>query len=258
MTPERFHRLRRILDRRQPDLTVLMDRVHKPHNFSAVLRSCDAVGVFRAHIVPTEDFESRRHIASGVNRYVQVRRHPSLAAALEGLRQWGRLARGRPDERTTGAAGELAVGDAGGAAADPTGAAGADAKDIAILAAHPSDDAIDFRELDYTGPTAILLGTERDGLSAEGIAAADRLVAIPMVGAVTSLNVSVAAALILYEAQRQRAHAGLYDAPRLDPDLRRRTLFEWTYPKIARVCRDRGAPYPELGPDGEIVGVVPR
>ena len=55
MRPERFHRLRAVLERRQPDLTILMDRVNKSHNFSAILRNCDAVGVLRAHVVPPEE-----------------------------------------------------------------------------------------------------------------------------------------------------------------------------------------------------------
>ena len=218
MTPERFRRLTWILERRQPDLTVLMDRVHKPHNFSAVLRTCDAVGVFRAHLVPTADFTPRRHIASGANRYVRVVRHRTLDGAVARLRKEG----------------------------------------LTLVAAHLSEDAVDFRALDYTRPTALVLGTEKDGISAEALAAADRVVGIPMVGAATSLNVSVAAALILYEAQRQRQAAGLYDESRLPADRVHPTLFEWAYPRIAALCRQRGVPYPPLGPEGQIRGELPR
>lgn len=218
MTPERFLRLKEILDRRQPDLTVLMDRVHKPHNFSAVLRTCDAVGVFEAHVVPTEDFEAAHDTAGGSSRYVRLVRHASLPDALAELR-----------------------------------AAGA-----TVVAAQPGNDALEFRAVDYTRPTALLLGTELEGLSPEAVAAADIQVAVPMVGAVESLNVSVAAAVILYEAQGQRARAGLYDGSRLDDDIARATLFEWAYPRIADLCRRRGVPYPELDENGEIVGALPR
>lgn len=218
MTPERFRTLRAILDRRQPDLTVLMDRVHKPHNFSAVLRTCDAVGVLDAHLVPTDDFRPAHQTAGGSNRYVNVQRHGSLGDALRVLRDDG----------------------------------------MTILAAHPAGDAVDFRAVDYTGPTAILLGTELHGLSDDAAAAADRRVVIPMMGAVESLNVSVAAAVILYEAQRQRSEAGLYDGSRLGHERYHRTLFEWAYPRIADLCRRRGVEYPPLGEDGEILGKVPR
>ena len=73
-----------------------------------------------------------------------------------------------------------------------------------------------------------------------------------------SLNVSVAAALILFEAQQQRSAAGLYDRPRLDPETYESTLFEWTWPDLARLCRKRGVAYPALGPEGEIRGELPR
>jgi tRNA (guanosine-2'-O-)-methyltransferase len=112
--------------------------------------------------------------------------------------------------------------------------------------------------VDYTLPTALLLGPENEGLSPDAVAAADRVVRIPMVGAVTSLNVSVAAAIILYEAQRQRLAAGLYDESRLDPDLARTTLFEWAYPRIASLCRRRRVEYPRLGSDGELLDEPPR
>lgn len=218
MTPERFKRLKNILARRQPDLTVLMDRVHKPHNFSAILRSCDAVGVLEAHVVPAEDFEAAHDTAGGSSRYVGVLQHTSLNDALHSLRRRG----------------------------------------MTVVAAQPGGDAVDFRTLDYTRPTALLLGTELEGLSPRAVAAADRCVTVPMYGAVESLNVSVAAAVILYEAQGQRARAGLYDASRLAGDVAQRTLFEWAYPRIADLCRRRGVPYPELDEDGEIIGETPR
>lgn len=223
MTPERFGRLREVLLRRQPDLTVLMEVVHKPHNLSAVIRSCDAVGVHRVHAIPERGSASAfKGISGGVKRYVEVRPWETLSAAVEHLH----------------------------------------ARGFQVLAAHPAPDAVDYRAVDYTVPSAILLGQEKDGLTPAALATADRLVSIPMEGMGASLNVSVAAALVLFEAQRQRREAGMYDdgriAPRLSQETFETTLFEWAYPKIARLCRDRGAPYPELDEDGAIVGEVPR
>ncbi|MEJ2502678.1 MAG: tRNA (guanosine(18)-2'-O)-methyltransferase TrmH [Gemmatimonadota bacterium] len=222
MTPERFRRLKWILARRQHDLTVLMDRVHKPHNFSAVVRTCDAVGVRRAHIVPAPDYRAgartRSRTAMGASRYVPVVRHASLGGALEELRAQG----------------------------------------MQVVAAHPSRDSADFRAIDYTAPTAILVGTELEGLSDAALEAADRRIAVPMEGAVASLNVSVAAAVVLFEAQRQRSEAGMYETSLPDTEEIRQTLFEWAYPRIADLCRRRGVPYPELDHDGAIAGPVPR
>ena len=87
-----------------------------------------------------------------------------------------------------------------------------------VYAAHLSPEAVDYRAVDYTVPCALVLGNERDGVSPEAAALADAHVVIPMLGMVRSLNVSVAAAVILFEAQRQRLAAGLYDAPRLSPE----------------------------------------
>lgn len=217
MTPARYRRLRSILDRRQPDLTVLVEGLSKPHNVAAVLRTCDAVGVFEVHAVGTAghgpSFAPSRMVSGGSGRYVPVRVHNDLAAAVRALHAEG----------------------------------------FRVLAAHLAPGAVDFRSVDYTLPTAILLGTELEGVSPEAEELADGAIAIPMAGAVPSLNVSVAAAVILYEAQRQRAATGFYDRCRLDEEICQRLLFEWGYRRLAERYRRRGLPYPRVGPEGEIL-----
>lgn len=219
-TPKRFHRVREVLDRRQPDLTVLMEDVQIPRNFAALLRTCDAVGVLEAHAVwrPGRQLKISRPASGGTRKWVPVRKHPDLDAAMAGLRERG----------------------------------------FRILAAHPADRAVDYRQVDYTRPTAVLLGQEETGVTEHAVAMADDLVVIPMMGMGLSLNVSVAAALILFEARSQRTAAGFYDRPRLDPELYARLLFEWTYPVLARLCQKKKVPYPRLGPDGEILDPLPR
>ena len=73
-----------------------------------------------------------------------------------------------------------------------------------------------------------------------------------MRGLAASLNVSVAAALFLYEAARQREAAGLYAQCRLSTAQFSETLFEWSHPDIAARCRRRGLPYPALTADGDL------
>src|SRR5262249_29475644 len=119
-----------------------------------------------------------------------------------------------------------------------------------LVAAHGSARARDFREVDYTAKVAVLLGAELVGLSTTAIEQADVHVAIPMHGLGQSLNVSVAAAVLLFEAERERAAAGLYDQSRLPRDEFERTLFEWCYPDIAARCRELGRGYPALTADG--------
>ena len=105
--------------------------------------------------------------------------------------------------------------------------------------------------MDYTRPTAILLGAERRGLSELARGLVDSCVSIPMVGMVGSLNVSVASGIILAEAQRQRSVAGLYDRVRIDPATYQRLFFEWGHPTVRDFCRARGLRYPPLDWEGE-------
>lgn len=213
MTPERFARLKSVLDRRQPDLTVLAEDVHKSHNISAVLRTCDAVGIGELHAVsPGGEFPRHRGISGGSRKWVNPRLHRDIDAAVGELRSRG----------------------------------------FHVVAGHLSADAIDYREWDFTRPTALLLGAERLGVSAHAVSLVDRCLTIPMHGLVESLNVSVAAAVILYEAARQREAAGFYARRRLDEETWRRLLFEWSYPTVARLCRARGLPYPALDAEGFI------
>jgi tRNA (guanosine-2'-O-)-methyltransferase len=213
VTPERFAKLRRTLLSRQPDLTVVADSVNKSHNVSAILRTADAVGVYRIHAVADTGVMRRHHmIAGGAKRWVDVVLHPTIEAALAVLHADG----------------------------------------WQLLAAHASGRARDYRELDYTHKVAVMVGAELIGLSSAAIEQADEHIAIPMRGLGTSLNVSVATAVILMEAERQRAAAGLYEECRLDPADFERTLFEWCYPEIAERCRHHGLEYPALKEDGSL------
>ena len=216
MIPRRYARIKQVLDRRQPDLTVITEDVHKPHNLSAIIRTCDAVGVFAVHAVNRHsDTPTFSQVAQGSEKWVKLHFHPDIKTAIADLQQ----------------------------------------QNHQIYAAHLSDTAIDYREVDYTQPTAILLGTEKWGVTDEAANLVDGHIVIPMQGMVQSLNVSVANAVILFEAQRQRLQAGLYDGVRLNPEVYQQTVFEWGYPDLANLYRRQGKPYPKLGEQGEILSV---
>ena len=213
MRPERFHRLRSVLDRRQPDLTVLMERVHKEHNLSAIARNCDAVGVLELHaVVPDRGLRLHRDTSGGTGKWMELHEHDSVVAAMGTLKE----------------------------------------REFQVVAAHLDERAVDYREVDYTRPTAFLVGAELFGVSEEAVASADVTATIPMMGMVRSLNVSVATSLFLFEALRQREARGMYDTSRLPPDRYRETLFRWAYPDHARRYREAHRPAPELGPQGEL------
>ncbi|MDJ0726601.1 MAG: tRNA (guanosine(18)-2'-O)-methyltransferase TrmH [Prochloraceae cyanobacterium] len=216
MTPERYQRILAVLKRRQPDLTVLTEDVHKPHNISAIVRTCDAVGVFEVNClnsIETEDTPTFKQIARGSQKWIYLQDYREIETPIRKLQQ----------------------------------------RKFKVYAAHFSPKAIDYREIDYTQPTAILLGAEKWGVSDRAASLVDGHIIIPMLGMVKSLNVSVAAAVILFEAQRQRLQANFYDRPRLDSQTFDRTLFEWCYPDLCQFYRQSGKPYPKLGENGEIL-----
>ncbi|WP_135228869.1 tRNA (guanosine(18)-2'-O)-methyltransferase TrmH [Deinococcus fonticola] len=219
-TPERFAKILRVLQKRQPTLTVLMDEVNKPHNLSAIVRTCDAVGVLEAHAVPPSggklaEFEGHTYDATSgsAHKWVKVNKQTDALAAVRELQGRG----------------------------------------FQVLATHLSQRSVDYREVDYTRPTCVLLGAEKWGVGDGAAQAADHNIVIPMFGMVQSLNVSVAAATILFEAQRQRLAAGMYAAPQLAPADLAALAFEWAYPDLAPAYRERGEAYPALDETGQII-----
>lgn len=212
MTPERYQRIREMLAKRQTDLTVCLENVHKPHNVSAVVRTCDAIGIHKVHAVWENQYRVRSGTAMGSQQWVNVDTHENVTDAISALK----------------------------------------AQNMQVLVTHLSDKAVDFRDIDYTKPTAILFGQEKYGVTDEAIAMCDQDIVIPMVGMVQSLNVSVAAALVLYEAQRQRQIAGMYDVQHLSEEECQRMLFEGGYPVLTKVCKRKGIPYPPIDEQGQI------
>jgi tRNA (guanosine-2'-O-)-methyltransferase len=214
MTPERLQRIHSMLDQRQPDLTVCMEGVHKTHNLAAVVRTADAIGVSDVHAVwKNEQMRVSGGSAAGSQNWIDVHNYSSTEDAISVLKQQG----------------------------------------MQVLVTNLSDTAVDFREVDYTKPTAIILGQEKFGASEQALALADQDIVIPMVGMVQSLNVSVACSVVLYEAQRQRQLAGLYNQPRISEERRQRILFEGGHPIFAKACQRKGLPYPAIDDEGQIV-----
>ncbi|WP_241591549.1 tRNA (guanosine(18)-2'-O)-methyltransferase TrmH [Rosenbergiella epipactidis] len=215
MNSQRLARIQEMLARRQPDLTLCLEQVHKPHNISAIIRTADAIGIHNIHAVwPEERMRTAVSSSAGSNNWVNVHTHDSIEQAVSVFK----------------------------------------AQNMQVLATNLSDKAVDFRAIDYTKPTCIIVGQEKTGISDQALALADHHIVIPMLGMVQSLNVSVAAALILYEAQRQRQAAGLYqrDYSDIDPQEQQRLLFEGGYPTLARVAKHKGLPYPHIDHDGNI------
>lgn len=221
LLPRRFQRIQGVLNQRMENLTVLLEQVDKPHNLSAILRSCDAVGVLEAHVV---SLPGRARLfndtAKGSQKWVSLHPQSDTPTALALLRERG----------------------------------------FRIYGTHLGVNAVDYRTCDFTGPTAFVLGAEKWGLSEATGHGVDQALFIPMVGMVQSLNVSVAAAILLFEALRQRQAAGLLPShgEGVAPERYGRLLFEWAYPQVAAWCKKEGRPYPALTAEGEIAEELPR
>ncbi len=190
-TSRRQERIESVLARRQPSLTVVLEDVHDPHNASAVLRSCDAVGVLDVHLVYVNEEPPRksfgRSTSASAAKWIRLHQHESIEACYAVLREQGFT--------------------------------------IAATALEP--DSKDFYSTDLTRPTALVFGNEMRGVSEAAIAGADMTVYIPMQGMVESLNISVSCAVTLYEAMRQRAAAGMYESPQLSESEMNAIRDEW-------------------------------
>ena len=174
-TRARLERIRQVLRQRQKDLTIVLANIHDAHNVSAIYRSCDAFGVPRVHLYYTDNTFPSLHpkTSASAGKWVESVHHNSA----EGLRQTLK---------------------AGG---------------MRIYASSCAASSLPLSACDFTKPSAVILGNEHSGVAEELGAIAESGLHIPMYGMIKSFNVSVAAALILAEAARQRAAAGMYGQP---------------------------------------------
>lgn len=191
MTPEREEKLINVLSRRQPGLTVVLENVFDPHNISAVMRTCDAVGVQDIYILNTKIPRHKKWGAkssSSAAKWLTIHEFDDAAACFAELRKTHPV----------------------------------------VLTTHLSSDAVSLYEIDLSRPTALVFGNEHSGVSEEIRKLADGNFIIPQVGIIRSLNISVACAVTLYEAFRQKSKAGQYDQPQLDERRFKGLMKEWS------------------------------
>ena len=221
LLPRRFERLKSVLNKRISDLTVLIENVEKPHNLSAIIRSCDAVGVLEAYaIFNKEKYLTFNSTAQGSQKWVQINQYKETAEAIKVLKKKG----------------------------------------FKLFGTNLNPKSIDYRECDFNGPTAFVLGAEKWGISEVAASLVDEHIHIPMRGMVESLNVSVAASVLLFEAIRQRQVANIIPeaGEGMSKETYKKKIFEWAYPEVADWCKSEGKQYPELNEKGEIIDELPR
>ncbi len=181
MTPEREQRLKNVLEKRQQDLTVVLENVFDPHNISAVMRTCDAVGIQEMHVLNTKISKHKKwgaRSSSSAAKWLTIHQHTDAKHCFKELRKRFPL----------------------------------------ILTTHLSSSAISLYEIDFTQPVALVFGNEHDGVSEEIRSLADGNFVIPQVGMIRSLNISVACAVSLYEAYRQKQGAHQYNQRKLSQE----------------------------------------
>jgi len=219
--PRRFERLKSVLNKRMSDLTVLIENVEKPHNLSAIIRSCDAVGVLEAYAIFNKDkLLTFNSTAQGSQKWIKLNQFSKTKEAINTLKKKG----------------------------------------FKLYGTNLNPQSIDYKKCNFEGPTAFVLGAEKWGISEEAASLMDEHIYIPMRGMVESLNVSVAASTLLFEAIRQRQSANIIpeSGEGMSKETYQKKIFEWAYPEVASWCQSKGKKYPELNENGQIIEDLPR
>jgi len=192
MTPERREKLQTVLSKRQNDITIVLENVFDPHNISAVMRTCDAVGVQELYVLNTKIPRHKKWGAkssSSAAKWLTVYQFENAEECFSELRK----------------------------------------KYSKILTTHLSSDAVNLYQIDLTQPVALVFGNEHSGVSGEIRNLADGNFIIPQAGIIRSLNISVACAVTLYEAYRQKALAGHYNKTKLNGEVLKDLMDKWGY-----------------------------
>ncbi len=189
-TDERKLKMRNVLSMRQPTLTIVLENIHDPHNVSAVIRSCDAVGILEANLIyyGGQEFpELHERSSASARKWVDLKKHDSVKDCYASLRSEGKK----------------------------------------IYTTNMTNEAVSLYDLDLTQPIALVFGNEHSGVSMEATELADGNFLIPQFGVIQSLNISVACAVTLFEACRQRIKSGLYSHPQMSEEELKLKDVEW-------------------------------
>lgn len=188
-TDKRFEKISKTAGNRQFSLHLVLENIHDPHNASAIFRTCDAVGIPKVSLLYNyEKFPKVSRISSAsANKWVEKEKYSTVDECVDKLRADG----------------------------------------FKIYASMLSEDAVDFYDLDLTEKVAIVVGNEHRGISSEMAQKADKVFYIPMHGMIQSLNVSVATAVVLFEAKRQRLLKGMYPSKELSKEELDALIDDW-------------------------------
>jgi len=190
MTPQRRQNIINALNKRQGNLTLVLENVFDPHNISAVMRSCDAVGVQELYILNTRIAPHRywgSKSSRSANKWLTIHQFTNAEECFTEVRK----------------------------------------KYSRVLTTQLSETSVSLYEVDFVESIALVFGNECFGVSEDLQKFADGSFVIPQVGMIKSLNISVACAVTLYEAFRQKNLAGHYEQGSLPREEYNKLYKEW-------------------------------
>jgi tRNA (guanosine-2'-O-)-methyltransferase len=189
-TEKRISKIRAVVSKRQPSLKIILENIHDPHNVSAIFRTCDAAGIPKVSLLYNiETFPKiGKKSSASAFKWIEKEKFKSVEECYKQLRSQG----------------------------------------YKIYASSISEGAQDLYKIDFTEKSAIVMGNEHRGVSKEAEDLADKKFYIPMYGMVQSLNVSVSAAITIYEALRQRNAKSMYDKSELNDEEIEEWINKWS------------------------------
>jgi tRNA (guanosine-2'-O-)-methyltransferase len=194
MSPERSNNLLTALQKRQNDLGIVLENVEDPHNISAIMRTCDAVGIQEVYVINTKvPFRKKWGVRSSrsAEKWVTTFQFDTVDECFEVLRK----------------------------------------RFATILTSNLSSDAVSLYDVNFTQSLALVFGNEQNGVSEQVKQLCDGAFVIPQVGIIKSLNISVACAVTVYEAYRQRSAVGMYDQASMPQEKIEELMNDWSFKK---------------------------
>lgn len=189
MTNERVEKINKLLDNKQNDITLILEDIEDPHNIAAVMRSCDAIGIMEIYVVNTTQKSSQRwgdKSSASANKWLPVHIFQDIESCIAVVRN----------------------------------------KYPRIISTYLNTAAHNMYEIDFTLPTAIIFGNEHRGVSQKAMELSDANMVIPQMGIIQSLNISVACAVTLYEAYRQKNNKQHYEVRKIN-NVEKQFLLEF-------------------------------
>ena len=198
LTEKRKALFKKVLEDRTRHFTVVLEDIFQPHNASAVVRTCDIFGIQDVHTIENKyNNKISRHVAKGSQKWLSYNRYrddrDNTKSCLASLKEKG----------------------------------------YQIIATTPHNDSCLLQDFDVTKKSAFVFGVESEGVSETVIENADGFLKIPMVGFTESLNISVAAAIILQEVTSKLRNSEV--DWKLSDEEKQMLYFNWVKTTIKNV-----------------------